>query len=51
MYKFRELNYRQQIKQKDELMKDITNKLVKYSKLLQENPNDPMINDMMTTYV
>ena len=46
----RERGYRGQIIQKDELIQDITNKLAKYSRLLQENPNDRRVHEKIRKY-
>lgn len=49
-YQEREQEYRKDKLQKDELMKDISNKLAKYSKMLAENPTDPTIHEKIRKY-
>jgi len=46
----RERDYRVQITQKDELIREITNKLAKYSRLLQESPDDQRIHEKIRKY-
>ena len=46
----RERGYRAQLSQKNELIKDITRKLAKYSRQLQENPGDPIISEKISKY-
>ena len=49
-YRDRERDYRVQITQKDELIREITNKLAKYSRLLQESPDDQRIHEKIRKY-
>jgi hypothetical protein len=44
------LEYRAQLSQKNELIKDITRKLAKYSRQLQENPGDPTVSEKINKY-